>query len=218
MSNTVFSKSISKNSVILAIFALATSALIAFTQHATEERVEANKQKALERALFELIPADSHDNQMLDDKILLDKGVLSNRKARFAYFAFKDNKPYALVLPATAPDGYGGEIQLIVGLYFNGEVAGVRVVPPHNETPGLGDAIETKKSDWILGFNGRSLESPEPSQWLVKKDGGVFDQMTGATITPRAIVKAVKKSLEYFNEQQEQLLRKFNVQAGKLEQ
>jgi electron transport complex protein RnfG len=204
----MFSQSISKNSIILATFALVTAALIVLTQIGTEDLIEANKQQALEKALFELIPAESHDNQMLKDKVLLNKGILSNRKDRFAYFAFKNNEAIALVLPVTAPDGYGGEIQLIVGIYFNGEISGVRIVPPHNETPGLGDAIETKKSDWILGFNNKSLQNPKARKWSVKKDGGVFDQMTGATITPRAVVNAVYNSLLYFENNKTELLQR----------
>jgi electron transport complex protein RnfG len=208
----MFSKSISKNSMILAVFALVTAALIAFTQKATEERIENNIQAALEKSLFELIPENTHDNEMLNDKVLLPKKILSNRKARFAYFAFENEEAKAIVLPATAPDGYGGEIKLIIGIFFNGELAGVRLVPPHNETPGLGDGIEIKKSDWMLGFNGKSLQNTNKQQWAVKKDGGVFDQMTGATITPRAVVNAVHKSLLYFKENKDDLLKQLNSQ------
>lgn len=199
-------KSISKNSIILATFAFITAALIAITQMSTEKAIERNKQKALEKALYELISKEQHDNQLLDDKLLLAAGTLSNRKARYAYFAFKDAEPYALILPASAPDGYGGEIQLIVGIYFNGKLAGVRIVPPHNETPGLGDGIEVKKSPWMLSFNGKSLQNPQPEKWAVKKDGGDFDQMTGATITPRAVINAVYKTLIYFEQNQANLL------------
>lgn len=210
----MFSESITKNSIILATFALLTAAMIVFTQIGTEERVEKNKQKALEKALFEVIPAESHDNQMLEDSILLAAGTLSNRKARPAYFAFLNGEPKAVILPATAPNGYGGEIQLIVGIYFTGELAGVRVVPPHNETPGLGDGIEAKKSNWILSFNGKSLNNPVSEKWLVKKDGGEFDQMTGATITPRAVVSAVHQSLMYFQQHQNDLLSQLEASKG----
>jgi electron transport complex protein RnfG len=203
-------KSISKNSLILAVFALVTAALIAMTQIGTEPRIERNKQRALEKALFEIIPRHTHDNAILEDSILLEPGVLSNRRARYAYFAFKNNEPFAAILPATAPDGYGGEIQMIVGIYFDGRIAGVRIVPPHNETPGLGDAIEVKKSDWILDFNEKSLYNPSAARWAVKKDGGDFDQMTGATITPRAIINAVHRSLIYFEQNNRQLLEQLH--------
>lgn len=212
----MFSQSISKNSLILAFFAFITAALIALTQHSTEPLIESNKQQALEKALFELIPAESHNNQMLNDKLLLEKGVLSNRKASFAYFAFQNKEAVATILPATAPDGYGGEIQLIIGIYFSGDIAGVRVVPPHNETPGLGDAIEIKKSNWILAFNGKNLQNPQAENWSVKKDGGSFDQMTGATITPRAIVNAVYKTLVYFEQHKHDLLTQLTTQKTNL--
>lgn len=212
---TTLGQSINKNALILAVFALICTSFIAVTNTATKKSIAANKQKAVEKALFELVPKISHDNNMLSDAIQLEPRTLSNRKSRTAYFAFKEEQAYAVVLPATAPDGYGGEIQLIVGIYYDGRLAGVRNVPPHNETPGLGDAIESKKSDWILGFNGKSLNQPKAKAWKVKKDGGEFDQMTGATITPRAIVKAVHKTLIYFKANKQTLFEKAKLNQAK---
>ncbi len=103
-----------------------------------------------------------------------------------------------MVLRLSAPDGYNGRIRLLVGIGFDGRVSGVRVTG-HNETPGLGDAVEAEKSDWILGFKGRSLTDPPPERWAVRKDGGDFDQFTGATITPRAVVRAVRQALAYYD-------------------
>jgi electron transport complex protein RnfG len=108
------------------------------------------------------------------------------------------------VLSSIAPNGYNGEIKLLIGIKYNGELAGVRVIS-HKETPGLGDKIDAKKSDWILKFEGLSLTNPTESKWKVAKDGGEFDQFTGATITPRAIVEAVKKSLVFFQQHRDQL-------------
>ena len=102
----------------------------------------------------------------------------------------------ATILPATAPDGYSGSIDLVVGINVDGSIAGVRALS-HRETPGLGDKVDIKKSDWILGFNTRSLADPLPAQWKVKKDKGVFDQFTGATITPRAVVAATLRVLQF---------------------
>ena len=110
-----------------------------------------------------------------------------------------------MIVPATAPDGYGGAIELIVGINADGTVAGVRVVA-HKETPGLGDKIDARKSRWIDAFAGRSLADPAPAQWAVQKDGGVFDQFTGATITPRAVTAAVKRTLQFFEANREALL------------
>jgi electron transport complex protein RnfG len=116
------------------------------------------------------------------------------------------------VLTVIAPDGYSGNIKLLVGVYYDGRVAGVRAVS-HKETPGLGDYIETGRSDWILGFNGRSLVSPSPGDWRVKPDGGVFDAFTGATITPRAVVRAVYKSLLYFEREKTNLFTTDRVES-----
>jgi electron transport complex protein RnfG len=102
----------------------------------------------------------------------------------------------AAIIPVTAPDGYTGAIDLIVGVNADGSIAGVRTLS-HKETPGLGDKVDLKKSDWILGFNGRSLDNPKPRGWAVKKDKGVFDQFTGATITPRAVIAATLRALQY---------------------
>ena len=113
-------------------------------------------------------------------------------------------RPVAVLMIVTASGGYNGDIRLLIGIDTDGRVLGVRVIS-HRETPGLGDPIELEKSDWILGFNQKSLRQPEPPGWAVKKDGGQFDQFTGATISPRAVVKAVHNTLKYFAENQQSL-------------
>ena len=120
------------------------------------------------------------------------------------HYAKKDGKIHTVILPVVAPDGYTTAIQVLVGIKIDGSVAGVRIVD-HKETPGLGDKVELKKSDWILSFNNRSLVNPDIDHWKVKKDGGEFDQFTGATITPRAVVDAVKRSLEFFQKFQAEI-------------
>jgi electron transport complex protein RnfG len=120
------------------------------------------------------------------------------------YRARLHGEPVALVIAAVAPDGYSGTIRLLVGINVDGSLSGVRVVA-HRETPGLGDAIEEERSDWILGFTGKSLQNPPLQKWAVKKDGGAFDQLTGATITPRAVVKAVRQALLYYRDQKDAL-------------
>jgi electron transport complex protein RnfG len=152
-------------------------------------------------SLNEVMPHDRHDNDLLADRITVSDPLLG-RNGHHIYRARQDGEPNGAVLEATAPDGYGGNIALIVGVDMQGKVQGVRVVPPHNETPGLGDKIETKKSDWIYGFNGLSLGNPADAGWAVKKDGGQFDSFTGATITPRAVVGAVHRALQYFDANQ----------------
>jgi len=192
---------ITKNAVILSLFAISTAAALAITNELTIGKVECNKQAALMASLNEVMPHDRHDNDLLADRITVSDPLLG-RDGHHIYRARLDGKPNGAVLEATAPDGYGGNIALIVGVDTQGKVQGVRVVPPHNETPGLGDKIETKKSDWIYGFNGLSLGNPADAGWAVKKDGGQFDSFTGATITPRAVVGAVHRALQYFDANQ----------------
>ena len=114
------------------------------------------------------------------------------------------DSPIALVMATTAPDGYSGSIRLLVGINIDGSLSGVRVVA-HRETPGLGDAIDEDRSDWIRIFDGKSLQDPPEERWAVRKDGGAFDQLTGATVTPRAVVKAVRQALLYYREHQQAL-------------
>jgi electron transport complex protein RnfG len=101
-----------------------------------------------------------------------------------------------VVLEAAAADGYSGEIKLLVGILADGRLGGVRVIA-HKETPGLGDYIDIARSEWIRQFDGKALDDPPADGWKVRKDGGRFDYMAGATITPRAIVRAVRRVLEY---------------------
>ncbi|MEP5764995.1 MAG: electron transport complex subunit RsxG [Halieaceae bacterium] len=195
----MISSSISRNSILLAGFAVLTTALIAGTFLGTKERIAEAQRQAEQRALLEIVPASRHDNSMLDDTLPVgpDASGLGLRRDKRIYIARQDGEIVAIILPATAPDAYSGDVDLIVGINLDGSVAGVRALN-HRETPGLGDKVDIKKSDWVLGFNGRSLENPKPERWAVKKDKGVFDQFTGATITPRAVTAAVKRSLQYF--------------------
>jgi len=124
-----------------------------------------------------------------------------------AYRARKNNQDVAIIFNATAHNGYSGNIDLLIGVNIDGTLAGVRAVK-HTETPGLGDAIDIKKSNWITQFNLKSLLNPSTDkQWAVKKDGGSFDQMTGATVTPRAIVGTVHKTLKYFAQHKDSLFK-----------
>jgi Na+-translocating ferredoxin:NAD+ oxidoreductase subunit G len=200
--------SIRRNSILLGLFALLTTNIIAGTYLGTRDLISAEQRKAEEKALLEIVPLERHDNSMLDDFLEVGStsaglGLSSDKKI---YVARSKGAVVAVILPATAPDGYTGDIDLIIGVNADGTIAGVRTLT-HKETPGLGDKVDLKKSDWILGFNGKSLQEPAPELWAVKKDKGVFDQFTGATITPRAVTAAVKRSLEYFDNNRAELLR-----------
>jgi len=130
--------------------------------------------------------------------------LLGTESESLVYRARLQGEPVAVIFNSIAPNGYSGRINLLVGVYFDGSLAGVRAVK-HAETPGLGDVIELKKSDWVLGFDSRSLDNPRLDKWKVKRDGGVFDQFTGATVTPRAVVEAVKNTLLYYEKNAENL-------------
>ena len=194
----ILGQSISRNSLLLGVFALGTTLLISATYLLTKDRIAVEQRKAEEKALLEIVPASRHDNSMLDDTIAVDASTegLSLRDAKQIYLARQGGKAVAAVIPVLAPDGYSGEISLIVGVNVDGTVAGVRALK-HKETPGLGDKVDIKKSDWVLGFKGTSLKNPSLAQWAVKKDKGHFDQFTGATITPRAVVAATLRALQY---------------------
>ena len=181
---------------ILLLFAVIGTAMVAATYEGTRERIAANERETLLRKLNQLIAPERYDNDLLEDSIELPAGELADSPLR-VYRARRQGQPVAVVMNAIAPDGYSGSIYLLVGVNHDGSVAGVRVVK-HRETPGLGDGIDEERSNWIFEFDGRSLDDPPPGKWGVKKDGGVFDQFTGATISPRAVVKAVHAALLYY--------------------
>lgn len=198
---------ISRNTLILGLFAIGAAAALALTQQATETRVFCNRQRALAQALAQVMPPARHDNRLREDRITVTDEHLGPGP-KTLYRARRHGEPTGLVLQATAPDGYGGDIDLLVGLDRAGTVLGVRVIPPHHETPGLGDGIERRKSDWIVAFNGTSLARPDAAGWAVKKDGGVFDAFSGATITPRAVIGAVHRALLYFQTHHDSLFQR----------
>jgi H+/Na+-translocating ferredoxin:NAD+ oxidoreductase subunit G len=191
--------------VILCLFAIAGTAMVAFTYERTRDRIAANERETLMRKLNVLIPQERYDNTLFADTLeVRDEKLLGTGDAVTVYRARREGKPVALIVTPVAPDGYSGTIKLLVGIGYDGTLTGVRV-SAHHETPGLGDYIEEERSDWIHGFDGKSLSNPPLERWGVKKDGGEFDQLTGATITPRAVVKAVKKTLLYYREHREAL-------------
>lgn len=191
-------QSITRNSALLAAFAVCTTLLITSTFLLTRENIAEQKRMAEEKALLQIVPRDVHDNSMLDDTIAVGEAAtgLGLKEEKSIYIARLQGKVVTVIVPVVAPDGYTGDIELIVGINADGSIAGVRTLS-HRETPGLGDKVDLKKSDWILNFNGRSLKNPKLAGWAVKSDKGVFDQFTGATITPRAVVAATLRALQY---------------------
>jgi electron transport complex protein RnfG len=182
----------------LMVFAVLGSGLLSGTFTLTRATIAETERQAKLALLTQTLPAGSFDNDPVTDSLSLDPDPrLGLKRPGQAYLARKAGQPVAVVLEAVAPDGYAGEIRLLVGILADGRLSGVRVTS-HKETPGLGDYIEIAKNAWIRIFEGRSLADPAPAAWAVRKDGGAFDYMAGATITPRAVVKAVHRALEYF--------------------
>ncbi|MBU3695798.1 electron transport complex subunit RsxG [Dechloromonas sp.] len=178
--------------VLLGVFALLASGALAWASSATGEAIAAAEAKDLRDSLSEVLPQGMADNDFLKDTVDLKNG----EKTVTIYRARKEGVVKAALFKV-AERGYAGDIQVLMAVDSDGKTLGVRVLK-HSETPGLGDKIEVKKDPWVKGFDGKSLGDPAPDKWAVKKDGGIFDQFAGATITPRAVVKAVKGGMDFF--------------------
>lgn len=197
MNPPVFQHAI-RTAAVLAGFAIVGTLLLTATFLATRDAIALTEKKAKLALIGQILPHNLYDNDIIRDAALLPPAPdLGTRGDTQVYRATLAGQPAAAVLETVAPDGYSGKIKLLIAININGEIQGVRVIA-HNETPGLGDYIEIAKSKWIRMFDRASLASHKESDWKVKKDGGRFDYMAGATITPRAVVKAVRKALSYF--------------------
>lgn len=192
---------------ILTLFAVLGAGLVAYSFQITKEQIQCNKRAALLRSLNALIPTDLYDNELFkDSRQIQNEAFLGTPEPVMIYRARKGQQPVASVILPIAPNGYNGRIQLLVGINYEGSLLGVRVLS-HKETPGLGDNIELRRSNWILSFKGRTLTNPNTTGWAVKRDGGIFDQFTGATITPRAIVKAVHNTLIFYQQYRDEIFQ-----------
>jgi electron transport complex protein RnfG len=197
---TLSRRQILLSGAFLWLFAVGGTTLVAFTEYSTSSAIAENERQLLLRNLYALLPEDQLDNDIASDILSLPASpLLGTDSATLAYRARRAGEPVAAVFNSVAPNGYNGRIHLLVGVYVDGSLAGVRVVK-HAETPGLGDAVEIRKSPWIRSFDDKSLSNPGKRGWRVKRDGGEFDQFTGATITPRAVVKAVHNTLLYYQQ------------------
>ena len=196
---------IKKNGMVLTIFACASTGIVALTNYLTKDQIHLQERQQLLSVLNQVIPKDLHDNDLYKSCTLIKNPALGTDSPMSAYRAYLNGEPTALALEAIAPDGYNGAIKIIVGVRQDGIISGTRVLS-QQETPGLGDKIDLRVSDWILSFTGKKVTEDNLSSWRVRKDGGEFDQFTGATITPRAVVKAVKKTVEFVNKNREQIL------------
>ncbi len=191
-------KNARKDALTLVAFAAAFTLLMAFVYQTTKAPIEKSEAEARMALFAQIVPPSMHDNEVLKDAITIAPSpLLGNKQPTIANRARLGGQPQAIILEAIAPDGYSGDIKLLIAIKHDGTVSGVRVLM-HKETPGLGDYIEIAKNNWIKLFDGESLTQTSEAEWKVKKDGGKFDYMAGATITPRAVVKAVHKALQYF--------------------
>lgn len=187
-----------RTAMALLLFAVAGAALLAGTFSLTQPAIERSERAAKLKLIAQTLPTGGFDNNPVSDSLVLrPHPLLGLKRPGQAYVAYRGARPVAVALEVAAPDGYSGEIKLLVAINYDGTLMGVRVVS-HRETPGLGDKIEVERTDWVTKFTGHSLYTTDGREWAVRRDGGVFDQFTGATITPRAIVKAVYKCLQYF--------------------
>lgn len=208
--NFTASKMAVRTAAILFVFVIAFTGILASFYFLTKPSIDASAAEERMRLIAEVLPHDAYDNDLLKDVIELPPTAeLGLDETSSVYRASKGGVPSAVVFEAVAPDGYAGKIKLLLAMRADGSLAGVRVTL-HKETPSLGDYIEPKKDKnktrpWITQFDGLSLANRADSEWKVKKDGGSFDSVAGATVTPRAVVKAVHKALQYATAHREQL-------------
>lgn len=201
-------KNTMRSALVLGSFGLLGALLVSATELQTREIIQQNERMSLLSRLHELVPQAEVDNDFLQHPLTLDAPEYLGASDTLAYMGIRQNALAAVVFETTIPNGYAGPIEMLVAVSGEGVLKGVRVVS-HSETPGLGDKIDLDRSDWVLGFDGKSLGDPDVSLWKVKKDGGIFDQFTGATITPRVIVKSIRKVLLYYGQEHQLLLDRY---------
>jgi len=187
--------SMQRNGLRLALFAMATTALVSGIQWLTAEPIAQQQAVQLKATLGRMLPEDRFDNDLLAScRLITSPQYLGDNQPHTLYLASLKGKPSAYIIESVAAEGYGGSIKLLTAMDAQGRILRVEVLG-HNETPGLGDKIERRKSDWLDGLAGQRLQGRDDPRWAVDKDGGMFDSFTGATITPRAVVKGVRQLL-----------------------
>jgi len=202
--------SITKNAEILALFAIICTGIVGIVNELTKDKIKVQQELQLLKTLHSIIEPSRYDNNISQDCIHINSSMLGSNNQQVAYIARKNNDVIAIAVTVTAPDGYNGDISLIVGVNIDNSISGVRVLK-HQETPGLGDKIELRKSNWISSFTGKKVFTENDTRWSVVKDGGIFDQFTGATITPRAVIKSVKKAVLFIQTNKNSILSKPNA-------
>ncbi|MDI1299175.1 electron transport complex subunit RsxG [Methylotenera sp.] len=198
MQETIFKHAV-KTAITLVAFAFVGTAMLAYVFDITRAPIEASEKEARLALFKQILPESTYDNDLLKDSVeIAPNEQLGNHQPTVANIAKLNNKTAGVILEAIAHDGYSGDIKLLIAIRADGSISGVRVLT-HKETPGLGDYIDIARGNWIKLFNDESVNKTPTEQWHVKKDGGKFDYMVGATITPRAVVKAVYKALQFYD-------------------
>ncbi len=197
-----YRKRIGYQAMLLGGMATLVSAVLVLGDLRTQDAIAEAHAQDLRASLAQVMPESYYDNDLLADTLTFSGG--EGQKERLFYVGRKEGKVSAVAFEVSG-EGYSGEVASIMGVDSNGNVLGVRVLR-HAETPGLGDKIEVARNNWIKSFDGHSLADPDSSGWKVKKDGGIFDQFTGATITPRAVVGSVYQGLKFFEQHREQII------------
>jgi len=192
-------KTVIKTGITLAVIAAICTVLVAATYQLTEERIAANEKALLEQALQPALSGLLYEGGVSESRLVIPPPHdLPGNDAALIFRVYAKDRPVAALFAVTARDGFAGVIRVLIGVEFDGTVTGVRILQ-HRETPGLGDKIEPARSDWIFQFDGHSMGDPEVTGWAIRNDGGDFDQLTGASVTPRAIIKAIRDTLLYFD-------------------
>lgn len=203
-----YRKRVGYQTMLLGGMATLVSALLVLGDLRTRDDIAQRHAEDLRASLSQVLPASYHDNDLLADTLTVDNhdqhDQHDQQAPRVIYIARQAGKVAAVAFE-TSGQGYAGEVASIMAVDKDGNILGVRVLR-HAETPGLGDKIEVARSNWVRAFDGHNLENPDSSGWKVKKDGGIFDQFTGATITPRAVVKSVYEGLQFFSDNRQQIL------------
>lgn len=192
-------QTIIKTGATLAVIAAICTTLVAATYQLTRDRIVANEKALLEQSLQPALAGTAYEGNVSESRLVIQPPHdLPGNDAALIYRVYAQDKPVAALFAVTARDGFSGLIRILVGVTFDGTITGARILQ-HRETPGLGDKIESAKSDWIFQFDGRSMGNPEATGWAIRNDGGEFDQLTGASVTPRAVVGAIRDTLLYFD-------------------
>lgn len=199
----------------LAAIAAVCTALVATTYHYTADRIAANDKALLEESLQPALANTFYDSGVSESRLVLPPPHgLPGSDAALIYRVYSNDLPVAALFVVTARDGFAGPIRILLGIDIDGVVTGVRILK-HRETPGFGDKIESRKSDWVHQFAGRSLDDPLESSWSIRRDGGSFDQLTGASVTPRAVIKAIRDTMIYFDTHRDEIFAAPASEAAK---